>query len=178
MNLCAAGLITIFASVLQALTLSQAGHLPSVYTEGVLSGMAVAGILSSTAAIISTAVTQNQEASALCFFIIAAVITLFIIGAYYVLEHNEIFRNKLVTNLKKGCITARTWLRSFQNNPYTEDATDLEIDSQPPFKTSKLIILLWAELLAAFMTSLVTLGLFPGLVAQVRHMSHGLTLYQ
>ena len=102
MNLCAAGLITIFATVLQASTLSQAGHLPSVYTEGVVSGMAVAGILSSTAAIISTAVTQNQEESALCFFIIAAVITLFIVGAYYVLEHNETFRNTLGTKLEKG----------------------------------------------------------------------------
>ena len=93
MNLSASGLITIFATILQALTLSQAGQLPSVYTEGVTSGMAFAGIISSLAAIIATAVTDNQEQSALCFFIIATVMTIGIIGAYYILDHNEIFRN-------------------------------------------------------------------------------------
>ena len=61
--------------------------------------------------------------------------------------------------------------RSFQENAYTEEAEDTEEteEAKQPLKTSKIIKILLMELMAGFIISLVTLGLFPGLVAQVRN---------
>ena len=52
-----------------------ASSMPGGYTEAVFSGQAIAGIISSAVNIVSLAVTNDQKSAAVCFFILAAIIT-------------------------------------------------------------------------------------------------------
>ena len=117
--------------------------------------------MSSVAAIISSAVTSDQATSAMCFFIIAAVISLFVTFAYYILLKNQYFT-------------------MFQLNPYADDATSgVQNDENEVVELEKsnnkgwcwFVQNLWSELIAVFLTPFITLALFPGLVAQVRSSS-------
>ena len=94
----------------------------------------------------------------MCFFIIAAVISLFVTFAYYILLKNQYFK-------------------MFQLNPYADDATSGLKNDENEFEESKnkgwcwFIQNLWSELVAVFLTPFITLALFPGLVAQIRSSS-------
>ena len=94
----------------------------------------------------------------MCFFIIAAVISLFVTFAYYVLLKNQYFK-------------------MFQLNPYADDATSGVNNDENEVEESKnkgwcwFIQNLWSELVAVFLTPFITLALFPGLVAQIRSSS-------
>jgi len=143
--------------VVQAASLNHAGNMPPKYIEAVVSGQAIAGVLSSVAAIISSAVTSDQATSAMCFFIIASVISLFVTFAYYILLKNEYFN-------------------TFQLNPYANDATSGVQNDEFEESQNKgwcwFIQNLWSELFAVFLTPFITLALFPGLVAQIRSSSN------
>ena len=114
--------------------------------------------MSSVASIISSAVTSDQATSAMCFFIIAAVISLFVTFAYYILLKNQYFK-------------------MFQLDPYADDATSGVNNDENEVEGSKnkgwcwFIQNLWSELVAVFLTPFITLALFPGLVAQIRSSS-------
>ena len=94
----------------------------------------------------------------MCFFIIAAVISLFVTFAYYILLRNQYFK-------------------MFQLNPYADDATSGLKNDENELEESKskgwcwFIQNLWSELVAVFLTPFITLALFPGLVAQIRSSS-------
>ena len=57
-----------------------ASSMPGGYTEAVFSGQAIAGIISSAVNIVSLAVTNDQKSAAVCFFILAAIITTGVMG--------------------------------------------------------------------------------------------------
>ena len=87
----------------------------------------------------------------MCFFIIAAVISLFVTFAYYFLLRNQYFT-------------------MFQLNPYAEDSVSKDESEVKDTKNKSwcwFIKNLWSELIAVFLTPFITLALFPGLVAQV-----------
>ena len=94
----------------------------------------------------------------MCFFIIAAVISLFVTFAYYILLKNQYFK-------------------MFQLNPYADDATsgvnndEIEVEESKNKGWCWFIQNLWSELVAVFLTPFITLALFPGLVAQIRSSS-------
>ena len=81
--------------------------MPGEYTESVFSGQAVAGVISrleyrsnylqlnhifSIINIISIAVTKNQEQAAVCFFFLAAGITVLVMISFHRLRQNEYFK--------------------------------------------------------------------------------------
>ena len=88
-------------------TQSSASNMPGEYTESVFSGQAVAGVISRLAYhqkvwltwrifsiinIISIAVTKNQEQAAVCFFFLAAGITVLVMISFHRLRQNEYFK--------------------------------------------------------------------------------------
>ena len=105
MNLFIASVISAFAAIYQVTGVNLASYMPGGYTEAVFSGQAIAGIISSLMNIISLAVTKDQVSAAVCFFSLAAVITLGVIVSFHRLRRNQHFVE-------------------YHKNPYEEEDSD------------------------------------------------------
>jgi equilibrative nucleoside transporter 1/2/3 len=68
--------LNLCSSVLQGGSFGVAGMLPSVYTQAVMSGQAVAGVFSSLLEIFTLALFDDQEKSAFLYFVLAEVLLL------------------------------------------------------------------------------------------------------
>ena len=175
-NLLIATVISIFAAIYQVTGVNLASSMPGGYTEAVFSGQAIAGIISSVVNILSLAFTNDQKSAAVCFFVLAALITTGVMVSFHRLRNHPLFIK-------------------YQEDPYEEEDSDefyetmsvsrfsitqSELDiakqvadlmaSQPSQAENFIDIfkMLWAEELAAFNTSFFTLSVFPGLISHVR----------
>ena len=162
-NLAVAAIITIFATILQSALINDAGKMPSEYTEATMSGQAIAGIISSIANVIAISVTSDQETSALFFFITAAVICLLVTVAYYRLLRNNVF-------ISSKCDSFDEYANRRQSAVYA-DYRQIDIVRPRTVGTIEVCKLIGIELVTGFVLPLITLSVFPGLVAQIRSTS-------
>merc|ERR1719447_1891855 len=175
-NLLCASLISMFAAMYQVTGVNLASNMPGEYTESVFSGQAVAGVISSIINIISIAVTKNQEQAAVCFFFLAAGITVLVMISFHRLRQNEYFKQcqRQPFEMEDDDVYERKSITRFSITEselnIAEQVRQMLHEQEQRSTSSFLRILkdLWPEELAAFNTSFMTMSVFPGLIAQVR----------
>ena len=163
LNLATAAIITIFSTIVQSALINDAGKMPSEYTEATMSGQAIAGIISSVANVIAISVTSDQQTSALFFFITAAIICLLVTLAYYRLLRNNVF-------ISSKCDSFDEYANRRQSAVFA-DYRQVDIVRPRTVGTMEVCKLIAVELVAGFTIPLITLSVFPGLVAQIRSTS-------
>lgn len=119
--------LNMFEAVFQGSLYGIVGQLPSACTNALVSGMAIAGVFSSLAQIISLAIGEADPIiSGIIYFVIADVFLILALVFYYVMRNMNFYkeckkasRDKMVTNLKPKSAKAywivfkKIWWQSF-----------------------------------------------------------------
>nr|XP_054759282.1 equilibrative nucleoside transporter 1-like [Lytechinus pictus] len=153
--------INCFSAIFQGSVFGLGGLLPKKYTQALMAGQGLGGIVPALVSIICLATLKNYSLVGFVYFLISVICIIITYAAYLVLPRNqfaEYYLNKQASP-RTGMIDVSA---SFSSS-FEEKKTP-----KPPFL--KILSQIWVAGLGVFLTFAVTLGNFPGVISQIESM--------
>ncbi|XP_071485378.1 equilibrative nucleoside transporter 1-like [Diadema antillarum] len=156
--------INCFSGIFQGSVFGLGGLLPKKYTQSLMAGQGLGGILPALVSIICIATIEDVSLIGFVYFLLAVLCIFFTFAAYLVLPRNqfaEYYLNKQVTTeVDDVGNLSRSLSSSFEEKK----------TPKPPFWF--IFKKIWIPAVMVFLTFAVTLGNFPAVVSQIHPMHH------
>ncbi|XP_030855255.1 equilibrative nucleoside transporter 1 isoform X2 [Strongylocentrotus purpuratus] len=153
--------INCFSAVFQGSVFGLGGLLPKKYTQALMAGQGLGGIVPALVSIICLATLNDNSLVGFVYFLISVICIFITYGAYLVLPRNkyaEYYLNKQASPRTGMIDVSASFSSSFEEKKTTK----------PPFW--KILSQIWVPGSMVFLTFAVTLGNFPGVISQIESM--------
>lgn len=153
-------MINVFSAIFQSSTFGFAGVLPPLYTAGVMSGQACAGIFAALCLILTVAITSNDEKrSALGYFLTALIVVVICLVTFFLLMQLKFVRYFLEKTSVRIQAAKEKAIKKHSSNAKIQD-------NSPPFLKILLEVIVYA--VSVFLVFGVTLSLFPAVLSNIK----------
>lgn len=154
-------LINCFSAVFQGSVFGLGGLLPKKYTQALMAGQGLGGILPALVSIICIATLKDNSLVGFVYFLLAVVCIIVTYAAYLILPRNQFAEFYLNEQAKS---TTANILNGSGSSSLTS-SFEMKKTSKPPFWD--IFSKIWVPAIMVFLTFMVTLGNFPGVLSQI-----------